>query len=67
MNWRSTMVSLLVLASAAGAVEPAFPGPSTEAVVLDIGHSRLDCGAISPVLADGTRLTEFDFWYEYCY
>lgn len=67
MNWRSTMVSLLVLASAAGAAEPAFPGPSTEAVVLDIGHSRLDCGAISPVLADGTRLTEFDFWYEYCY
>ena len=49
------------------AAEVDFPGPPEEAVVLDIGHSRLDNGAISPVLADGTRMTEFDFWYEYCY
>lgn len=61
------LLLLLVAACAVPAVEVDFPGPPTEAVVLDIGHSSRDSGAITPVLANGKRLSEFDFWYEYCY
>ncbi len=67
MNPLPSIMFLLAMVCMAPAAEPEFPGPPTEAVVLDIGHSRLDNGAISPKLPDGTRLAEFDFWYEYCY
>lgn len=64
---RTIAVFLWGVAGCAAAVEVDFPGPPTEAVVLDIGHSCLDCGAIAPAALNGVRMTEFDFWYEYCY
>lgn len=64
---RTIAVFLMAVAGCAAADGDDFPGPPTEAVVLDIGHSSLDCGAIAPAAMNGVRMTEFDFWYEYCY
>lgn len=44
-----------------------FPGPSTPAVVLDIGHTAEHPGARTPGRVEGRRLSEFEFWYEYSY
>lgn len=43
------------------------PAPSQPPVVLDIGHRFGNEGASSPRAADGRRISETSFWYEYSY
>lgn len=56
---------LLGLAALVLAACQQFPGPSTPAVVLDIGHTAEHPGARTPGKVNGKRISEFDFWYEY--
>lgn len=44
-----------------------FPGPPTEAVVLDIGHTADYPGASTPGKVKGQRINEYEFWYKNAY
>lgn len=66
MNRSFTALVLGLLALMLAACQQ-FPGPSTPAVVLDIGHTAEHPGARTPGKVKGRRLSECEFWYEYSY
>ena len=65
MWYRCTVVLLGLLAWVmVGCQQQRFPGPSTPAVVLDIGHFAGAPGARTPGKVRGKRISECAFWYE---